>query len=67
MGSVGTKSGEQNDGVIERGERSGFKSSVRHSGHYDWEGIGDSVDWNEDIEEVEDEKRRKLLIIRFMH
>ena len=39
MGSVGTKSAKQHDGVIERG----------HSRHYDWEGIGDSVDWSEDI------------------
>ena len=57
MGSVGTKSAEQHDRVIERG----------HSGHYDWEDIGDSVDWSGDIEVAEDEKRRKLLIIRFTH
>ena len=59
--SVGTESGKQNDEVIERGERAGFKSSVRHSRHYDWEGIGNIVDWNEDTDEVENEKEKEAI------
>ena len=51
MGS--TRSGEQNDEVIERGGESGFRSGVRHSGQYDGKGIGNSADCNEHIEESE--------------
>ena len=47
VGSVGTKSGKQNDEVIERGERSGF--------------IRDIVDWNEDTEEVANEKEKEAI------
>ena len=47
MKSVGTKSAEPHDGVIERG----------HSGHYG-EGIGDSVDWSEDRAVVEDKQKK---------
>ena len=61
MGSVGANSGEQNDEVIERGGKSGFRGGVRHIGHYDWKGIGDSAVWNEDIEESENEKETEAI------